>query len=153
MCYKPASFVLLLIISCKTVSAQNVSDLFKSVAIFRGCLKNRHSVMCMKERAVEILNDTIMDDNPIRIGFLEIQRNPDYFINTTENDILPREANERSSKLTDIILQKIEQFFKSRTLKLNLSNAFEGKTLLNIYFLFMFTISDSILQLSLNIYN
>lgn len=109
--------------------------------------------MCMKERAVEILNDTIMDDNPIRIGFLEIQRNPDYFINTTENDILPREANERSSKLTDIILQKIEQFFKSRTLKLNLSNAFEGKTLLNIYFLFMFTISDSILQLSLNIYN
>lgn len=124
---KLASLVILLIIPYKIVSTQNVSDLLKSITVFRGCLKNKQSVMCMKEKVVEILNETILNDNPIRVGFLEILKNPDYFINTTENEILPRETSERSSKLTDIILHKIEQFFKSRTLKLNLSNAFEGK--------------------------
>ncbi|XP_018577674.1 uncharacterized protein LOC108915986 [Anoplophora glabripennis] len=127
MCYNTASLVLLLIISYNAVSAQNVSDILKSVVVFRGCLKHKHSVVCMKEKALEILNETIMNDNPMHIGFLEIQRNPDFFINSTENEVLPREASERSSRLSDIILNKIEQFFKSRTVKLNLSDAFEGR--------------------------
>lgn len=86
--------------------------------------------MCLKEKVVVALNETIQDDRPIVIGFLEIQKNPIYFANKIDNNVtdgtkLPATATERG--LGDTLMDKLTEFFKSRTLKVNLSNAFEGK--------------------------
>lgn len=90
-------------------------------------------MICLKEKVLVALNETMFDDRSIVIGFVEIQKNPAYFMtnnnsneNSTEETNLSAAATERSFIVGDTILDKIEEFFKSRTLKVNLSNAFEG---------------------------
>lgn len=111
-----------------SVRGQNVSDFVKTIFSYKDCFSKKLPVLCLKERAVMVLNDTIMDDRPITIGFLEFQKNPAYFPNGTEEENLPMDVTQRSLKLGDILMDKIEEFFKSRTVKLNLSSAFEGRT-------------------------
>ncbi|KAJ8943730.1 hypothetical protein NQ314_009667 [Rhamnusium bicolor] len=121
------SLVVFVVLIHNSATAQNVTDIFKGVVAFRDCITNRYSFMCIKERALSILNETVMDERPINFGFIEIQKNPEYFINSSENENFPREVSERSSKLSEMLFEKIIQFFKSRTVKLNLSNVFEGE--------------------------
>ncbi|KAJ8952322.1 hypothetical protein NQ318_017216 [Aromia moschata] len=132
MYFKFKSLVLFsILIYSHGISSQNVSDIFKTVLAVRDCLSTSYSVLCLKEKALVVLNQTIMNDKPIHFGIIEIKRNPEYFINTTDDQTLPREVKERSSRLTDIILEKIEEFLRSRVVKVNLVNAFEGLNITN----------------------
>nr|CAH7742927.1 unnamed protein product [Callosobruchus chinensis] len=108
-------------------SAQNVTDLLKGVATYKDCFTSKDPTICLKERALIALNETIMDDRPIVVGFLEIQKNPDYFAEKNDTEILPPEGSQRSIMLSDALVQKVQDFFKSRTVRVNLSNAFEAR--------------------------
>ncbi|KAG5876222.1 hypothetical protein JTB14_011665 [Gonioctena quinquepunctata] len=120
------SLVLLLSIE-RCVKSQNITDFLNGISAYKKCFYEKHPSVCLKKKALEALKETIIDDRPITIGFLEIQKNPDYFVNKTELENLPEEATERSGKLSDVLMEKIDEFLKSRTVKLNLSNAFEGR--------------------------
>ncbi|XP_050509082.1 uncharacterized protein LOC126886257 [Diabrotica virgifera virgifera] len=125
MHFKLLSLVLILNFQ-KSALSQNATDFWKGVTIYKECFHKKYPGVCLKEKALHALNETIMDDRPIVIGFLEIQKNTDYFVNHTDEDALPEEETARSAKLSDALMDKIDEFFKSRTIKLNLSNAFEG---------------------------
>nr|XP_023020862.1 uncharacterized protein LOC111509367 [Leptinotarsa decemlineata] len=119
------SLVLLLSIE-KYARSENITDFLSGISVYKKCFYEKHPGTCLRKKALEALNETIMDDRPITIGFLEIQKNPDYFVNRTELENFP-EVTERSAKLGDVLMEKIDEFFKSRTIKLNLSNAFEAR--------------------------
>ncbi|CAH0555722.1 unnamed protein product [Brassicogethes aeneus] len=130
-------FTLLVIIidTHHAVSAdQNFSLLLENVNNFKKCLGDKYPIMCFKERALDVLNETIMSDAPITfIDGLIIERNPEYIPDTIEEQNLPSEASARSSKLSNILHEMIEDFFKSRTLKVNLAPQFEGRDIEHSY--------------------
>lgn len=126
----------LIIVYLDLSATQNVTDLFRSINSFKSCIGDRNPVLCVKEKALDALNETIMSDEPMRFfDTLTIERNPDYLTNETGED-LPQEASARSIKLTNILYDRIEDFFKSRTLKLNLAPAFEGNNSNHPFFFF-----------------
>lgn len=128
MHFKLFSFVLFVQVISSVVCINSTANAFvKNITPYKHCFYKRDPIYCLKELALQALNETIMDSRPIVIGYIEIQKNPDYFVNTSADENLPDEVSERSSKLSDVLLDKLEEFFKSRTVKLNLSNAFEGK--------------------------
>lgn len=127
MHFKLLTLVLFLLVFSSVICHNASSNKFiKTITPYKQCFYKKDPIYCLKELAIRALNETIMDDRPIVIGYMEIQKNPDYFVNATAEDNLPDGVSERSSKLSDVLLDKLEEFFKSRTVKLNLSNAFEG---------------------------
>ncbi|XP_072389922.1 uncharacterized protein [Diabrotica undecimpunctata] len=126
MHFKLLSLVLILNFQ-KSALSQNATDFWKGVTVYKECFYKKYPGVCLKEKALHALNETILDDKPIVIGFLEIQKNTDYFVNKTDENALPEEETARSAKLSDALMDKIDEFFKSRTVKLNLSNAFEAR--------------------------
>lgn len=109
------------------VARQSVPEVMRSITHFRECLKNPTPGVCVKEMALNVVNESIFSEKPISFYGVEIERNPHYSINSTE-ELLPIETSARSLKLNDILHDKIEEFFKSRTIKFNMdSDAFEGR--------------------------
>ncbi|XP_056635946.1 uncharacterized protein LOC130444691 [Diorhabda sublineata] len=96
------------------------------IGFYKECFYNKSPGLCIKEKTLTALNESIMDERPIYFGLFEIKKNPDYFLNQT-TDLDTGEGIARSEKLSDALMQKFEQFLKSRSIKLNLSNAFEGR--------------------------
>ncbi|KAJ8910702.1 hypothetical protein NQ315_002029 [Exocentrus adspersus] len=121
---KPASLLLLFIVVVRNVaSAENLVYFLKPVADFPECLKHKYPVLCLKEKTLPP-SWTILR---YISALLRYKKNPDYVVNTSENEIISREESTRSSKLNDAILNKVQEFFKSRIVKFNLSNAFEAR--------------------------
>lgn len=105
--------------------AQDVSIL-RSI---RECLKSPMSTVCLKERALTLIDEAMVSEKPIKVlDYVDIVRNPSYQPNTTNLEVLPRDLKERNEKLNDMLLQKVDEFFQSRTVKFNLGSVFdEGK--------------------------
>lgn len=132
--YSKVICALFLILACNIVSVHSWSDVLKYLTKYKRCFHQKHPVICLKEKVLVALNETILDDRPIVLGFVEIQKNPAYFTsndvgneNITNGSNIAAEVTARSSSISDALIDKIEEFFRSRTVKVNLSNAFEGK--------------------------
>lgn len=128
-------FTVFILLVSNLVLVHSLSEVLKFLTKYKKCFHQKYPMGCLKEKVLIALNETIQDDRPIVIGFVEIQKNPEFFRdynnsmnNYTEKSTLPEEATARS--LTDTLMQKLEEFFRSRTLKVNLANAFQGKILL-----------------------
>lgn len=124
------TLVILLLVS-STVLVNSMSDVLKFLTKNKKCFQQKHPLLCLKDKVIVALNETILDDRPIAIGFVEIQKNPSYFksngtLNDTEETGLSATVTGRTYSLKESLMDKIVEFFKSRTLKVNLSNAFEG---------------------------
>ncbi|RZB40379.1 hypothetical protein BDFB_003542 [Asbolus verrucosus] len=112
-----ARLVVLLVLLKICAAAMDKSAL-NTLAPFRECLSKSHPGVCLKERALDALNETILSDKPFTLyDMVDIERNPDYHFNNSEGAHLPEEATARSSKLTDVLYNMIEEFFKSRVIK------------------------------------
>lgn len=124
---------LILLLVSSFVVANSMSDVLKFFSKNKKCFQQKHPLLCLREKVIVALNETILDDRPIAIGFVEIQKNPTYFKsndsqNGTEETGISTTVTGRSySSLKETLMDKIVEFFKSRTLKVNLSNAFEGR--------------------------
>ncbi|XP_066247901.1 uncharacterized protein [Euwallacea similis] len=121
--------VLLVALLSKTgVKSDTVSELYKIVLMIKKCLANdTFPAVCLKERALESLNRTLFIEEPIMVGFLRIEKNPEYEWNNYKSEALPNQIAQRSVMLNEALYQKLEQFFKSRTIKLNIDEAVEGR--------------------------
>ncbi|XP_066145976.1 uncharacterized protein [Euwallacea fornicatus] len=120
--------LLVALLSKSAVKSDTVSELHKIVLMIKECLSNdTFPVVCLKERALESLNRTLFIEEPIMVGFLRIEKNPEYKWNNYKSETLPNEIAQRSVILNEAIYQKLEQFFKSRTIKLNIDEAVEGR--------------------------
>lgn len=103
----------------------------------RECLGQDYAVICLKEKALDALNETIMSDKPLHLyGMVDIVRDPNYVPNSIEDAKLPEDIGERSSKLNSLLYDKVEEFFESRSVKINLSNVFEGIIFFDIFIYF-----------------
>lgn len=93
----------------------------------RDCLGQDYAVLCLKEKALDALNQTIMSDKPLNLyGMLDIVKDPNYVPNAIDVSALPEDVGERSSKLNNLLYDKVEEFFESRSMKINLASVFEG---------------------------
>ncbi|KAK5644797.1 hypothetical protein RI129_006097 [Pyrocoelia pectoralis] len=93
----------------------------------RECLLKPHVIVCLKEEAVDILNKTIMSEQPMRIfDMIDIEKDPNYRCNISGKD-LPEDISARSAKLNDILYHQVEDLFESRTVKFSLANVIEGR--------------------------
>ncbi|XP_017778916.1 PREDICTED: uncharacterized protein LOC108564365 [Nicrophorus vespilloides] len=93
----------------------------------RGCLTHDGPVVCLKERALDVLNETIMSDKPMSLyGIVDVVKDPGYKASVDVED-LPRDLASRNLKLNEMIYDKVEEFFASRSLSLNLGNIIEGR--------------------------
>lgn len=93
----------------------------------RECIRSNSSIVCLKERALKIIDEAVASDQPLQLTeYVDIVRDPSYQMNLTEEESLPRSLKERSEKLTDLLSRRVDEFFESRTLKLNLAKVFEG---------------------------
>lgn len=102
---------------------QNVS-LIKKI---RECIIQEQAILCLKERALDVLNETIFNEKPLNVyGVIDIVKDPNYKVNETEES-LPNDLIERNDKLNRMLYDKVEEFVQSRSMKINLSNVFEGK--------------------------
>lgn len=103
--------------------AYNVSIL-RSI---RECFRGNSSIVCLKERAFELIDEAVISDQPLQISdYVDIVRDPAYKVNMTDETDLPKDMNERSDKLNDMISRRVDDFFESRTVKFNLARVFEG---------------------------
>ncbi|KAH1017417.1 hypothetical protein HUJ05_008060 [Dendroctonus ponderosae] len=118
-----------LLFSTVTARSDTIAELYKIVVSIKQCLVLKYPAVCLKERALKALNDTIFVDEPIYLGYIRIEKNRDFDWNSTKNDGLPNEISKRSIVLNDALYDKIQEFFKSRTIKLNVDEAIEGNVL------------------------
>lgn len=116
-----------LLFSTVAARSDTIAELYKIVVSIKQCLVLKYPAVCLKERALKALNDTIFVDEPIYLGYIRIEKNRDYDWNSTKNDGLPNEISKRSIVLNDALYDKIQEFFKSRTIKLNVDEAIEGR--------------------------
>lgn len=122
--------LLTLFLSEVSAKSDTISELYKIAVSVKECLSNKYPAVCLKERALEAINETIFLDEPIMIGYIRIEKNHDYDWNKTKEDVLPNEISKRSIVLNNALYDKLQNFFKSRTIKLNVDEAIEGKLLL-----------------------
>lgn len=93
----------------------------------KDCFGSANAVVCLKEEALNAINQTIYSDKPITLyEMVDIVRDPNYSPNTTE-ETLPAEASLRSAKLNELLFEKVDEFISSRTIQLNLNSVIEGK--------------------------
>lgn len=93
----------------------------------RDCLGSKNAVVCLKEEALNAVNETVHSDQPITIyDTVDVVRDPNYKINDT-GEALPEDAALRSRRLTELLYEKMEEFLSSRTLQLRLNSVIEGE--------------------------
>lgn len=92
----------------------------------RECLKGPTTVVCLKEKALKIIDEAMISEKPLKVmDMVDIVRNPNYVANKTDLQELPRDLKERNEMLNDMLIQKVDEFFQSRTVKFNLANIFK----------------------------
>lgn len=122
---------LILLAVLQTTTAEETSIPRK----IRDCLGQDTPTLCLKEKALAIINETIMSDAPLNIyGIVDIVKDPDYKPNTTHLESLPADDKERSLKLNSLLYEKLDEFIQSRSVKFSLGSMFEGIYLHLIYF-------------------
>lgn len=120
--------IFLLFLSKVSAKSDTVTELYKIVLMIKECLSHdKYPAVCLKERALEALNQTVYIDEPINFGFVRVEKNPEYDWNSSKSDTLPTEIAQRSLVLNDALYDKLEEFFRSRTIKLNVDDAVEGE--------------------------
>lgn len=93
----------------------------------RECVKENHTVLCLKERALKIVDEAVFSDQPIPVNdYLEIVRESSYKVNLTEEDNLPRDVNERNEILNQLLAKRLDEFFESRTMQLKMAQIVKG---------------------------
>lgn len=108
-------------------SASIHPKIYRTINSFRKCLVSGYPLLCVKEAGLDIVNETLVHDKPMLFyDMIEIGRNPNYMINNTIDEELPRDLEARSIKLDEILHDKIESYFKSRTIKFIMAPAVEG---------------------------
>lgn len=108
-----------------STAQQDVTTTLKKI---RECIASDQAILCLKERALDALNETTLSDKPITIyGVIDIVKDPAFVLNDTlESNFLPRDLKARSAKLNDMIYDKVEDFLGSRTIQIRLGDIFEG---------------------------
>lgn len=102
---------------------QNISVIKR----IRECFTQEHTALCLKEKALDVINETIISDKPFNIyGLVDIIKDPSYKQNITE-EYLPTDINQRSDAINQMLYDKVEEFVESRSMKINLANIFEGE--------------------------
>ncbi|XP_050304681.1 uncharacterized protein LOC126742152 isoform X2 [Anthonomus grandis grandis] len=128
--YRRATLITALVtILCNaSTDSSTAVEIYHIAVTIRQCLTQKYPGLCLKERALEALNETVYMDEPIVIGILRIEKNSDYNWNSTQvGPVLPNEISRRSIVLNDALYDKIKEYFKSRTIRLNVDEAFEGR--------------------------
>lgn len=94
----------------------------------RECFQGNKCIVCLKEKLLMIIDEALTSDQPLEISdFVDIVRDPNYKLNTTEDEAkLPKDPTERSEKLNDLLTKRVDDFFESRTIKFNLAKVVEG---------------------------
>lgn len=107
-------------------------NVYKNLKSFRECLGKDHAIVCFKEKALDAINETILSDQPITFfhNMVDIEKNPQFHIDTLPGIQLPDDVQSRNSKLSDVLYEKIEELFKSRIIKFNMAPAFEQGNML-----------------------
>lgn len=100
---------------------------FSVIKRMRECFTKDYTIVCLKERALDVINDTIFSDKPMNVyGLINIVKDPNFQANSTDDNNLPIDVNERNVKLNEMLYEKVEEFVESRSMKINLSDVFEG---------------------------
>lgn len=137
--YKYYLYITVCSVTSIGVCAQDFSLYLRNV---RNCLYGNDSVDCVKEETVDILNETVYSEEPIRLlNSIDIVRNKGYVPEYSEQFWMAK-STQRSVALSDAIFNKIEEFFKSRTIQFRIGDSIgEGTVqfffvfcILNIYF-------------------
>lgn len=82
-------------------------------------------MICLKEEALITLNETIESDKPVTIfNMIDILKDPNYKSNITD-ELLPKDASQRSERLTEMLEEKVDELVQSRTVRLNLNSVIE----------------------------
>lgn len=113
------------LISVLSVACQaQYNDIYTKL---KSCFSSPSVVLCLKEEALHVINETIYSDKPITIyEMVDIVRDPTYSSNKSE-EILPEDASLRSIKLNELLYEKVDEFISSRTVQLNLNSVIEGR--------------------------
>lgn len=113
-----------LLVDC---SAAIHPKVYRTINLFRKCLISGYPLLCVKEASLDIVNETLVNDKPMLFyDMVEIGRNPNYNLNNSIMEDLPRDLEARSLKIDEILHDKIEDYFKSRTIKFIMAPAVEG---------------------------
>lgn len=116
--------VFLLLVSFTTCPAQ-YSGIYTKL---KDCLSAKNAVVCLKEEALNAINETIYSDKPITLyEMVDIVKDPQYISNNT-NEALPEDMDLRSAKLNELLFEKLDEFFSTRTVQLNLNSVIEGES-------------------------
>lgn len=116
------SFVAIFLIS-HLAQGQEYS-LIRSV---RECLRNNETVVCLKERALGILDEAITSDQPISVNdYIDIIKDPGYQVNLTAKEDLPRDLKERSEMINQLLIKRVDDFFESRSMKFKMAKLVQG---------------------------
>lgn len=115
------------VIICVSFINVGLTQDFSLIKRMRECFTQDYTIVCLKERALDVINQTIFSDKPLNVyGLINIIKDPNFQVNTTEDNNLPSDVNERNIKLNDMLYDKVEEFVESRSMKINLSDVFEG---------------------------
>lgn len=92
----------------------------------RECLRTNSSVVCLKEKALRIIDEAMASDKPLKVSdYVDIVKDPNFQPDKSTLQVLPKDLQQRSEKLNDILVKKVDEFFESRTIKFNLANVFD----------------------------
>ncbi|KAK9879994.1 hypothetical protein WA026_008507 [Henosepilachna vigintioctopunctata] len=129
MCvFKGVVLAVLVCIFVEPMCASIHPKIYRTISSFRKCLANGYPLMCVKEASLQIVNETLVNDKPMMFyDMIEIGRNPNYNISNDIDEHLPTDLTARNIKLDEILHEKIENYFKSRTIKFIMAPAVEGE--------------------------
>lgn len=74
-----------------------------------------------------MVDEAVISDYPIPVNdYIEIVRDSTYQVNLTAQEDLPRDLNERSETLNQLLLKRVDDFFESRSMKLKMKKLVQG---------------------------
>lgn len=116
--------IIFLMVAFFAVSQAQHSGIYSKL---KDCLSSENAVVCLKEEALHAINETIYSDTPLTFyEVVDIVRDPNYKPNNTE-EALPEDATQRSTRLNELLFEKVDEFISSRTVQLNLNSVIEGE--------------------------
>ncbi|GLV32667.1 hypothetical protein CBL_00626 [Carabus blaptoides fortunei] len=114
--------IVLVLLLLQENNAQDISIL-RSV---RECLRTNSSMVCLKEKALRIIDEAMVSDKPLKVSdYVDIVKDPNFQPDKSNLQVLPKDLKQRSEKLNDMLVKKVDEFFESRTIKFNLANVFD----------------------------
>lgn len=100
---------------------------FSIIKSIRECLKDKNISLCFKERALKIVDEAVISDQPIPVNdYIDIVRDSSYQLNLTSEEELPRDLKERSETLSQLLTKRVDDFFESRSMKFKMAKIMQG---------------------------